>query len=179
MNRQRFTIMVVVPLFLWAMWRQYDTADRHYRASEAYAAAGKYQESLAEINVAMDRGGSFSMPQALINRGELKRRLGDADGAVADASRAIELDPLRAEGFFARGVARHTQGNAASAIEDFTQAIALDPYYSKARLYRGTVLIKQGRLADGNADVAEAIRRQPDLQIDADKMLVRSAKRTP
>lgn len=73
--------------------------------------------------------------RAYPNRGNVKLSRGDLDGAIADNTRAIELDPKYARAYVLRGNAYGTKGDKPKAIVDYTRAIELDPnsgQYSKA-----------------------------------------------
>ena len=77
--------------------------------------------------------------------------------AVADLTRAIELDPVYAPAFGVRGTARLLDGDADRAIPDLTRAVRLDPRYAAAFRDRGKcphpsgrVLLRDRRLQRGD-----------------------------
>ena len=51
----------------------------------------------------------------------------DLRSAIADYTRAIQLDPSHAEAYFHRGIALEKSGDATHAIDDLTEAIRLKP----------------------------------------------------
>ena len=57
---------------------------------------------------------------------------GDLDGAIADYTHAIALDPKLAKAYYNRGLARYDKGDLSSAIADYDQAIKLNPGYALA-----------------------------------------------
>src|ERR1700719_1626676 len=59
-------------------------------------------------------------------RGLAKSTKGDQDGAIADFSQAIELNPKLAEAYLIRGGAKQTKGDLEGAIADENQAIELN-----------------------------------------------------
>ena len=69
---------------------------------------------------------------ALLSRGYARQRKGNAEGALADFSQAIELDPKNASAWFNRGNLRNIQRNFPDALTDFNQAITLRPDYAQA-----------------------------------------------
>uniref|UniRef100_A0A1I8F7H0 TPR_REGION domain-containing protein n=1 Tax=Macrostomum lignano TaxID=282301 RepID=A0A1I8F7H0_9PLAT len=64
--------------------------------------------------------GSIPPTKVLTNRALTRGLLGDVDGALADASRAIELSPHMAHAFFNRGKLAVRAGNFDSAEADFS-----------------------------------------------------------
>ena len=62
-----------------------------------------------------------------IKSGNAKYLQGDYDGAIADYSRAIELDPDDAAAYYNRGNAKSELDDYHGAIADYSRAIELDP----------------------------------------------------
>jgi tetratricopeptide (TPR) repeat protein len=63
---------------------------------------------------------------------------GDADGAIAAFTRAIQLDPKNAKVYLFRGDAYGRKGDYPKALADYNQAAALDPKDPDVFLARGT-----------------------------------------
>jgi hypothetical protein len=59
-----------------------------------------------------------------LERGTLKGRTQDLDGAIADLSRAIELKPNYVVAYYNRGIARKAKGDTAGSDGDFKSAAA-------------------------------------------------------
>jgi tetratricopeptide (TPR) repeat protein len=98
----------------------------------------------------------------LVNRGIEKAKKGDLDGAIADFSHAIELDPKDAIAYSNRAHAKRLKKDAAGALADCTRAIELDPKFAEAYFERGT-LKGRNKDADGAiADLTRAIELKPD-----------------
>jgi tetratricopeptide (TPR) repeat protein len=68
-----------------------------------------------------------SKAQAYENRGLVKQRKGDLDGAIADFSHAIELDPRLADAYQNRGLAKSSKGDSQGAADDYERAKKLKP----------------------------------------------------
>jgi tetratricopeptide (TPR) repeat protein len=86
---------------------------------------------------------------------------GDFDGAIADYSRAIELDPRYALAWGSRGAARAKKEDWDGAIADYTRAIELDPTLASAWGCRGFAKASK-RDWDGTiADLDRAIELDP------------------
>jgi tetratricopeptide (TPR) repeat protein len=101
------------------------------RAKEEAAGglAADPQASRAEITKRLVR--------AYINRGAAYHARGDDDRAIADYTKAIEIDPLFAAAYTKRGVAYETLGKREEAIADFRRALAIDGnQFSKDALKR-------------------------------------------
>jgi len=84
-----------------------------------------------------------------LNRGDAKTAQGNLDGAIADYTQALMLDPKLADAACDRGLARQSQGDLDGALADYTQAIKLNPKFTIA--YRNRGLAQQ---AKGNFDAA-------------------------
>lgn len=85
---------------------------------------------------ALLRGGGQDAGE-LVRRGTEKLDANDVEGAIADFTRAIEIDPKHARAWCSRGIARWTAGDGPGAIADFTRAIEIDPKYVLAYYNRG------------------------------------------
>jgi tetratricopeptide (TPR) repeat protein len=57
---------------------------------------------------------------------------GEFEKAIADYTKAIELDPAYAVAYNNRGIVYHDQGELDKAIADVTKLIELDPAYARA-----------------------------------------------
>jgi tetratricopeptide (TPR) repeat protein len=73
------------------------------------------------------------------------------DDAIANYSRAIELDPKWFD-YFGRGVAYRAKGDEAQAQQNFDEGIAIAPTVSTLYVYRGVVLNARGDAAGARAD---------------------------
>ncbi|HLM55699.1 MAG TPA: tetratricopeptide repeat protein [Pyrinomonadaceae bacterium] len=61
------------------------------------------------------------------NRGFDRQVKGDVEGALADYTRAITIDPRNASAYANRGVLRLQAGQTKLAEQDFDEAVKLDP----------------------------------------------------
>lgn len=71
--------------------------------------------------------------KALIARGALYARHDQIDRAIADDSRALQLDPMLADIFNARGELWLKKGDKPKAVQDFGAALKIDPNHEKAK----------------------------------------------
>ena len=87
----------------------------------------------------------------------------DLDGAVADQTKAIQLNPDNAGAYYNRGVAKQTKGDFEGAIADYTKAIQLNPDNREAYDQRGIAKKAKGDLEGAIADHIKAAQLKPSL----------------
>ena len=80
----------------------------------------------------------------------------DYYGAIADHTKAIELDPDYASAYYNRGIAKGNLKEYNSSIADYTQAIELKPDYATAYSNRGIQKENLGDLRGACADWRKA-----------------------
>lgn len=95
------------------------------------------------------------------SRGYAKGEAGDYEGAIADYTEAIRLNPQYALAYNNRGVARKNKGDLDGAIADYTEAIRLDPQYATAYSNRANARSEKGEYDSAIADSDEALRLKP------------------
>jgi len=91
----------------------------------------------------------------------------DADSAILDFERAINLAPNCAEAFYLLGQAHAKKGYYSRTISDTTQAIRLKPDYAAAYFDRGVAHFKLNTPSRALADLREAIRLDSGSEISA------------
>jgi len=91
------------------------------------------------------------------NRGLKRHQAGDIAGAIADYTRAIQLDPKYADAYNNRGVAYMTQKDYAAALADFSRSIELAPS-DMAYNNRGSILFSQQKTEEAIADFTAGIK---------------------
>lgn len=76
---------------------------------------------------------------AYLQRGDAHKNLGHFDLALADWSRAIDLDPNQAQAYTARGTYYQSKNETAKALSDFERSLELNPtvdgYFQRGQLY--------------------------------------------
>ena len=85
-----------------------------------------------------------------VNLGLAHYDKGEYDLAIAEYTKAIELDPENAVAYNGRGDVYYDKGELALAIADYTQAIKLDPQYAVAYYNRGNAYKAQWRVRPGH-----------------------------
>lgn len=103
--------------------------------------------------------------KAHIDQGMAAIQSGDADLAIQEWSRAIELDPTNTMALTNRGTARGGKNDFDGALADFSAALAADPNYVDAYLNRANVYEKQGKITEAIDDLNRLIELVPS---DAD-----------
>jgi len=95
------------------------------------------------------------------NRGVYFYETGQFDKAIADYSRAIDLDPRYVHAYNNRGLALNAEGQPDRAVVDYSKAIALKPNYFEAYANRGLSFDDLGQIDKAIADYDEAIALKP------------------
>ena len=98
----------------------------------------------------------------LVNRGIEKGKEGDLDGAIADFTRAIELNPKDDAPYYNRAQAKRLKKDAAGAIADYTRAIELGSTNPAAYNNRGNARAENNDRDGAIADFTHAIELKPD-----------------
>ena len=89
-------------------------------------------------------------------RGNAKRNLGDFYGAIADQNKALDFDPLYADGYFYRSIAKYKMGDLPGAIDDYTQVIKINLKDSDAFFNRANVKKESGDMKGACEDWRKA-----------------------
>jgi tetratricopeptide (TPR) repeat protein len=95
------------------------------------------------------------------NRGTTYHNLQNYPAALADYTRAIELDPQFAAAYHNRGVTYAKQQDYKAALADFANAIKLDPGYASAYNNRGAIYANQQDFSGALDDFTRAIELDP------------------
>jgi tetratricopeptide (TPR) repeat protein len=94
-------------------------------------------------------------------RGNLKSRLNDYDAAIAEYTKAIELNAGFALAYYDRGIQKYYKNEFEEAIKDFDKSIAIEPA-AITYIGRGTLKLKVNDQAGALADYNKAIELEPD-----------------
>lgn len=90
-----------------------------------YMSLHEDQRALQDFNEAIKVDPSYAT--AISNRGELRRRMGDLDGSIADLTKVIELEPKVGKRYCQRGLTWLRKARDAEAERDFRRCGELDP----------------------------------------------------
>ena len=100
-----------------------------------------------------------------LSSAENRFRNGDLDGAMADVTQAINLDPTNARAFLYRGFMRLRKNHPDGAITDFTQAITLAPKFAGHYAFRAAAKNLKGDSDGAIADATRAIDLDPAVTL--------------
>jgi tetratricopeptide (TPR) repeat protein len=98
----------------------------------------------------------------LVNRGIEKGKEGDLDGAIADFTHAIELNPKDDAPYYNRAQAKRLKKDAAGAVADYTRAIELGSTNPAAYNNRGNARAENKDGDGAITDYTRAIELKPD-----------------
>ena len=89
-------------------------------------------------------------------------RTGDYDKAIAEYSKALELNSGYLGAYNGRGLAKCRQGNYDGAVADFTAAIKLKPAFVESYFNRANAEFLQGNMDAAVNDFTKVIELKPD-----------------
>lgn len=98
--------------------------------------------------------------QGYLTRGKARRANGDEQGAIADFTKAIELDPQFFDAYFQRVIAR-INTDPDGGLADANKLIEINPSSSDAYFARGSVRMLKLDLDGSVADLSKAIEFNP------------------
>ena len=111
--------------------------------------------SIADYNrlQAMDR----LYPRIYSKRAGSEAMLGQAEEAIRDADKAVQIDPKDEEAYNSRGLANRLLGKLDDAVNDFGLAIYIKDDYSRPYNNRGAVYLAKGQPERAIEDFSKAI----------------------
>lgn len=135
----------------------YELSERLWEELEAPKPEDKKPTDLAALTI----GPKPKDATGYIDRGKARGFNGDANGAIADFSRAIELDPRLTSAYYTRGIANMEKRNLDGAIADLNRAIELSPNTGDYYNDRGLAKLRKGDNDGAIADFTRAIELDP------------------
>ena len=116
---------------------------------------------LAEIRMAIEGRGPRDRAVSCTERGLALYARKDRDGAIAEFTEAIRLDPANVTAYRARGNAWDDKKEFARALADYDQALKIDPRDFATFRERAIARYTRGDYAAALDDVGEALRLEP------------------
>ncbi len=130
--------------------------------SPANGAGSSGQSAAAESSSPASPPANEQSVENLVNRGIEKGKEGDLDGAIADFTRAIELNPKDDAPYYNRAQAKRLKKDAPGAVADYTRAIELGSTNPAAYNNRGNARAENNDGDGAIADYTRAIELKPD-----------------
>jgi Flp pilus assembly protein TadD len=112
-----------------------DAADAHYQLAKTLRAEGRYEEALAEIDLAVAARPTYA--QGHVTRGSILRRLGRYEEALKAFKRAIQLEPKDGRAHGLAGAALLRLNRPKEAVKYLEKATTLEPKHSNHWLNLG------------------------------------------
>lgn len=126
------------------------------RVIAALNATGQFAEAESHARQLLAEHGTIA--EAHFVRGRALLGLGNAEQAVQEFNRAIELDATRADFRAYAAEGNLGLGQYGAALEQASRAIVLDPNYARGYWVRGEVRVRSGAAVQGLVDVQQALR---------------------
>jgi tetratricopeptide (TPR) repeat protein len=146
-------------------------------SASCYQAAefdGKSLDGIATCTRALDQTTLTTHDRAatLINRGILKARNNDIQGALDDYNDGLTLDGSLGEGYVDRGAMEIFQRDFSTALADIDKGIGLNAARLEIAYYdRGIANEALGNVRDAYEDYKKAVELQPTFQLANDQLL--------
>jgi tetratricopeptide (TPR) repeat protein len=117
--------------------------------------AKAYKEAIRSF----DKAAGFTPKDSGVweGRSVARLQLGDRDGALSDANRALQVDPKSTVGYLLRARIRLDRNQIAQAFPDIERALAIDPKRAEAYYWRAQANRKAGELAKALKDADKAL----------------------
>jgi protein O-mannosyl-transferase len=135
----------------------------HYNLATAFNAAGKYDEGVQQLELALRLNANDA--KVYNNLGFALDKQGRSDDAIANYRKALQLDPAYVDAMINLGITLGKTGQTAEAMELLEKALQRKPDLSEAHYNLGNLFVRNGRLDEGIAEYQAAIRLNP---VDAD-----------
>jgi len=131
-----------------------------------YDQKGEYDKAIETYSIVIDilsvRPG-LQWPWAYYSRGTSYGHKKDFNRAIADVTKAIEIDPTIIEGYFMRGLYYKIQENYTLAINDYSKLIEIAPDDAEAYYHRGNSYSAKKEYKAAISDYTKAIEIDPSL----------------
>jgi tetratricopeptide (TPR) repeat protein len=116
---------------------------------------------LAAALLTMAAGAFCETAEDYYNRGVAEHARRDFESAIADFTKAIELDPGLAPAYVERGRARYMKYDLSGALADYSKAIEVKPDFAEAYQMRGDAKVAKNDMDGAIVDFTKAIDLVP------------------
>lgn len=156
--------------------------DAAAQCSAAASGQAELKQGLDYCNVALGDPAMIQRGALLMNRGVIKVRLGNKDGALTDYNAAIAIDPQLGDAYVSRAGLLVSLKRYDLARQDIDQAMALGASNMHAAYYtRGVIAEETGDVRAAYRDYKQALAIKPDYwaaqrELARFKVVTRSAR---
>jgi tetratricopeptide (TPR) repeat protein len=134
-----------------------------YDAAEATIMPGRGALEYCNAAIAGEAASRYELVASHVNRGILRSRLGNVDGAMSDFDAALALDPNQPEAYLNKGVVLIRQNSADAALPLFTTALEKNTRRPALAYYgRGIAHEELGNIKSAYADYKRAVEEDPN-----------------
>lgn len=153
-----------LPIYIFGLLYPGSTFSQQTPSSSPQQTPSNFFEHMRKAKEQFDKESAPQTAADFANRGSDKLQNGDYDGAIADSSRAIELDSKMPEAYYNRGTAKLQKADYDGAIADYSKAIELNANFARAYYNRGAAKKHKGDLLGALVDDNKALKLDPNLQ---------------
>jgi tetratricopeptide (TPR) repeat protein len=155
--------LLAVLLGTWFYRRSADPveAQQYLDAGQRLLKVARYPEAIIALDHAISLQGNLA--EAYLRRGRAKVANGDAESALGDFTKFLQLRPGNAEALVERAAAYLRKEDYNGVLADTNQALAWDPKLSYAYNLRGTAFRALGNLPQSVEAFSRAVELAPDL----------------
>jgi tetratricopeptide (TPR) repeat protein len=159
-TRKRLHFHVTIPDFVSGRGFFWKSKGRNLDSGSVLLKATLFKSiSVAALtSIAASTGIAQTTAREYCNRGVARQRKGDLNGALADYSRAIQLNPEDGTAYNDRGLVKMAKGDLDGALADCDRALQINPRNIKFHNNRGLVRQRKGDLDGALADYDIAIK---------------------
>ena len=111
-----------------------------------------------------------------MNRGDVRIRTGNYDGAIADFDKAMTINANLAEVYNGRALALYYKGELDRAIADYDKAIAINPNLAEIYGNRALSLLALGKDAQAERDLKKCFELNARLRLVLDPLVAEIKK---
>jgi len=144
-----------------APWRELLAGCTGWNARDRYADCSPLLAHLAKMQAKSRSERRRRRAVAYLQTAQTYSDDGDLERALADLTRALQLNPKLATAYNNRGVIHSQRGELARAIADFSAALRLDPQVAEVYHNRGLAYATQGAYPQAIEDFTRALALNP------------------
>jgi tetratricopeptide (TPR) repeat protein len=138
-------------------------ADPHQQLALILAKLGKWDEALAEGELALEADSEMARADTQIALGSIWSERGRPQEALAHYREALRIDPEDSRAHFNIGVLMEKQRQPVQAVAAYGQALEVRPDYAEAHFNLANLLAGRRQLDEAIEHLTQAVRINPDF----------------